>query len=282
MLSCGAGYLRREESPHSGLRAYRKAVSAYVGKEEDDQLYVKAVQQSIQGSWTKWQNIVRRDMSWNTILSKSPRLITFALGATYNTVVSPVNMKRWGLADEDTCELCRKGWCDIKHILSGCTVALAQGRYRYRHDAVLKKIAHGLAQSINQQNNARDGTKRLKKTGIEFVREGHEPKKTCSAKGKDGLLYEANDWTMDVDIGRQLKFPNIVVTGLRPDVVIKSANTKSLIIIELTCPSEENLEARHQDKISRYEGLAGSCRKAGWKTHLFAVEVQVGARGLRV
>ena len=49
------------------------------------------------------------------------------------------------------------------------------------------------------------------------------------------------------------------------------------MMIELTSPSEENLEVRHKEKEGKYEGLAGECRKAGWRTHLFAVEV--GARG---
>jgi len=48
-------------------------------------------------------------------------------------------------------------------------------------------------------------------------------------------------------------------------------------MVELTCPSEENFEARHKDKMDKYHDLKVSCINAGWTTHLFAVEV--GARG---
>ena len=48
-------------------------------------------------------------------------------------------------------------------------------------------------------------------------------------------------------------------------------------MVELTCPCEENFEVRHKEKEARYEGLAADCRKAGWRTYVFAVEV--GARG---
>ena len=65
-----------------------------VGKEDEEQLYVKAVQQGVQGSWTRWQRIMRRDMSWNTMLASSPRLISFAIGSTYKTLASPANLKR--------------------------------------------------------------------------------------------------------------------------------------------------------------------------------------------
>ena len=43
------------------------------------------------------------------------------------------------------------------------------------------------------------------------------------------------------------------------------------------CPTEENTEERHSEKISCYEGLLKDCIDAGWKVHLFAIEA--GARG---
>ena len=41
----------------------------------------------------------------------------------------------------------------MSHVLSGCrSVALVQGRYRYRHDSVLRVIAHYIALLIKGIN----------------------------------------------------------------------------------------------------------------------------------
>ena len=58
---------------------------------------------------------------------------------------------------------------------------------------------------------------------------------------------------------------------------IYSVLEKTVILIELTSPCEENFEDRHFDKISRYEALCVSIRENCWRHHLFAIEV--GARG---
>ena len=46
-----------------------------------------------------------------------------------------------------------------------------------------------------------------------------------------------------------------------------------MILIELMCPVEDNIEQRHSEKVSHYEGLLKECINAGWKVHLFAKEV---------
>uniref|UniRef100_A0A1A8DYB0 Uncharacterized protein n=1 Tax=Nothobranchius kadleci TaxID=1051664 RepID=A0A1A8DYB0_NOTKA len=49
-----------------------------------------------------------------------------------------------------------------------------------------------------------------------------------------------------VDVGRQLKFPeNITATSLRPDMVI-SESTKQVVILELTVPWEDHIEEAHE------------------------------------
>jgi len=51
----------------------------------------------------------------------------------------------------------------------------------------------------------------------------------------------------------------------------------TVIMVELTCPCEENIEARNREKLAKYTTLVADCQIANWKVHLFAVEV--GARG---
>ena len=49
------------------------------------------------------------------------------------------------------------------------------------------------------------------------------------------------------------------------------------IIIELTVHWEERCNEAHERKLSKYEDLLAECRKQGWKTWNFPVEV--GCRG---
>ena len=102
----------------------------------------------------------------------------------------------------------------------------------------------------------------------------------CSSKKKPhvGILHESSDWKLSVDFDSSLVFPSfIAITSSRPDIVIYSVLKKTVILIELTSPCEENFEDRHFDKIARYEALCVSIRENGWRHHLFAIEV--GARG---
>ncbi|XP_057297938.1 ubiquitin carboxyl-terminal hydrolase 17-like protein 6 [Hydractinia symbiolongicarpus] len=53
--------------------------------------------------------------------------------------------------------------------------------------------------------------------------------------------------------------------------------TKTVIILELTCPCEENMETWHGVKVDKYSSLCSVMRLNNWSVHFFAVEV--GARG---
>ena len=79
---------------------------------------------------------------------------------------------------------------------------------------------------------------------------------------------------MRVDLDRQLRFPvEITATSLRPDLVVWSTKAKSVLLIELTIPAEEGIEAAYERKKAKYSDLAAECREAGWKTTIYPVEV---------
>ena len=50
-----------------------------------------------------------------------------------------------------------------------------------------------------------------------------------------------------------------------------------MILIELTCPCEENIEAWHKAKVNKYLSLKSVIENNGWTVDLLAVEV--GTRG---
>ena len=69
--------------------------------------------------------------------------------------------------------------------------------------------------------------------------------------------------------------PHIAFAELRPDITIFSNKLKRVIVIELTCPCEENMEAWHNTKVNKYMSLKSVFENNGWNVGLFAVEVVV-------
>ena len=157
-----------------------------------------------------------------------------------------------------------------------CQNALQSGRYTFRHNAVLRVIAHEMQVMINQIK--KEVREVCKDSIINFLKEGEQRKASSKKYNKSGILHEAKDWVMEVDVDQQLRFPEAIsISTQRPDIVIYSLKLRKVILIQLTCPAEENIEERHSEKESRYESLLKDCINAGWKVHLFAIEV--GARG---
>ena len=112
-----------------------------------------------------------------------------------------------------------------------------------------------------------------------FVSAGARGKQKPSDARSRSLLDYANDWQLQVDFeDRKLVFPpNICATNLRPDIVISSAKTCNVILLELTCCAEEGIDAAQLRKETRYAELMTDIAAQGWTAQLFTLEV--GARG---
>ena len=111
-----------------------------------------------------------------------------------------------------------KCWCSQKqtlnHILNGCKRALDQGRFTWRHDSILYFIAN----CLDMKNF------------------------TCYVD-IDG--YQTNS-------GGTLP-PEIIVSTLKPDIVIVDKKLKSIIIFELTVPGETRIHEAHRIKAEKYQ-----------------------------
>ena len=247
----GLGMRTLRNIPEKATKEYRKSVGELSKKQDDEEAFAKAVQMSLQGQWTKWQNYIANDLSWKTIWAMPPNLLSFCIGSTYNTLASPSNELRWGLSVDSSCKLCNKTNCTISHILSGCYFSPQEGRYGYRHDNVLKVLVDNITTFLSKKPPSIP--KKINK--VEFVREGTLVKRK-TAKPHKGIFHLSNDWVMNSDLDGNLQFPEfIAITALRPDIVIYSQKIKTIIIIELTCPSEENIEERHDGKTNKYSDL---------------------------
>ena len=110
------------------------------------------------------------------------------------------------------------------------------------------------------------------KTSIKFVKKA--VKVSHKRSPPVGILYHASDWVLIADLNSNYCFPvHIAFTQLRPDITIFSNNLRKVILIELTCPCEENMESWHSNKINKYLALTTTIESNGWCVELFAVEV---------
>ena len=85
-------------------------------------------------------------------------------------------------------------------------------------------------------------------------------------------------WKVSADLKTSLLFPvHIIQTEKRPDIVAWSDSKKSVLLIELTVPWEENREKAQERKKNRYVTLRADCVEKGWICHVIPIEV--GCRG---
>ena len=65
--------------------------------------------------------------------------------------------------------------------------------------------------------------------------------------------------------------------GLKPDLVVLSRSTKTIALLELTCPFDRNLHKAQSYKVDKYTDLESDLEAKGWKIHL--VPFEVSSRG---
>merc|ERR1712082_88818 len=122
----------------SGTKKERRAmIIDKVREAEEDKRIVKMASLAKQGAHTRWE-VPEKKLSHREILSSSEMRLKFLVKSVYDLLPTPSNKNIW-YGSEETCKLCG-GNGTLAHILSGCEVALAQGRYRWRHDQVLRQI----------------------------------------------------------------------------------------------------------------------------------------------
>ncbi|XP_061896833.1 uncharacterized protein LOC133645919 [Entelurus aequoreus] len=248
----------------------RQLVQEEIRAEVEEERCCRMVSMSKQGAWTRWEHAEPRKLTWAELWRAEPLRTKFLIQSVYDVLPCPANLHIWGLADTPECKLCqRRG--TLEHILSCCPKALGEGRYRWRHDQVLKALADSICAAIqNSKSQA------APKQSITFIRAGQKASRQPNFSG--GLLATARDWQLHVDLGRQLKFPaNIASTSLRPDMVLTSESTKQVVLLELTVPWEERIDEANERKRAKYAELTVECRSNGWRARCEPVEI--GCRG---
>ena len=129
----------------------------------------------------------------------------------------------------------------LAHILSNCTVALDQGRFTWRHDSVLKSI-------------------------VSFV----------SANLRPGFSLFSDLAGFQSPTGGVIP-PHVLVTPLHPDVFLVNEESREVVLFELTCPWERNIDRSHEFKENKYAPIVADMSR-NFRVYSFSVEV--AARGL--
>ena len=238
-------------------------------KAEEETRHVKAVAMKKQGSWTRWEGVRERALTWQDIWSMEEHRVKFLLCSVYDVLPTPSNLHTWGLAESPSCMLCGKP-ANLEHVLSSCQSSLADGKLRWRHDKILAQLADGVEQARKKPKGLSTGPH-----FINFIRSGEN---AAAGQRSKGILASANDWEMQVDLKKQLKFPEeIAHTSLRPDMVLWSRGTKQVVLIELTVPWEERIEEAYERKLKKYQALILESQENRWKA--WNLPVEVGCRG---
>jgi hypothetical protein len=182
-----------------------------------------------------------------TGLSKS--LLKFGINSVTNTLPTIDNLKRWGYlrSGDESCLLCGETAPTITHVLSMCKGALGEkedtfNRVKWRHDNVLSEFVNSVAPHM-----IANGFK------VFVDLEGHQ--------------YHYRSFPID-----------IVDTSLRPDVIFWNMTERSVILAELTCPMEHNLEAAFVRKMLKYTSLQEELKEYGFTVSISPFEVS--ARGI--
>ena len=212
----------------------------------------KAVQQGQQGRWTTWDEALQRPISWSDIWSMPPLRLSFVIRSLYDQLPSRDNLRKWGMVEDSRYALSGEVQT-LRHVLSSCKYALAQGWYTWRHNQVLQILVEAI-ESACSKANARESVIQRR---MYFLREGASQyaRSKCKTPRRD-LLENANDWMTAADIGGMKHYSHVIQeSGQRPDAVMASKKTETIIIAVLTAPWEYRMEQSNVLKEDRYSEL---------------------------
>ena len=102
--------------------------------------------------------------------------------------------------------------------------------------------------------------------------------RTYGASSAQGLLEDYKDWKISADLPDFDEYPEAIkATRMIPDIVISSASSRKIIMVELTVPYESRMEEANIFKREKYSDLSKELKRAGFDTKILPVEI--GARG---
>lgn len=124
-----------------------------------------------QGAWTNWEHASTRKITWTELWKSEPARLKFLIQSVYDvipchpTCIAAAEQKHQHIGGT-------RG--SLQHILNCCPEALGEGRYRWRHDQVLKAVADTVRIRIQQSRHQPPASQ-----NITFIRAGGETSLTA-------------------------------------------------------------------------------------------------------
>ena len=101
-----------------------------------------------QGNLFKIAEQSEGDLSWKSYMFNLPKgLLSFATRAAIDVLPSGDNLNIWGKSDKSSCDLCGNK-STLLHILNACKTSLNQGRYTFRHNAIIEFLVKYLKDNV--------------------------------------------------------------------------------------------------------------------------------------
>ena len=152
--------------------------------------------------------------------------------------------------DNDKCRVCKKEAETTFHILAGCDT-LAKKEYLDRHNCVAKYLHHQICSAYN----------------IHTAKKWHEHNPPEVIMNTNVELIWDMLLTTDRNVGAN-----------RPDIVIRDKRKNKVFIIDVSCPSDVNVEKKENEKLSKYSALRVELGKM-WKSECVVIPIVVGGLG---
>ena len=184
------------------------------------------------------------DISWKACLvGLSEATYSFAVRSLVDCLPTNANLVLWKKVLSDKCGSCGSQRQTLLHVLNNCASKLHM--YSWRHNNILLKLKNFVCTYLPESDIF------------------------CDLLVENNLFRDVNISTVPIDI---------CITNLRPDLVIVDRLNKSVSILELTVPYEENILKAQERKSMKYRSLISGIEENGFKCYFSTIEI--GSRGI--
>ena len=217
----------------------KAAVKKKIDSSDDAARFDNISNLEVQGSFWRQGCVGRSSLDyWSKAVWSFPsHIMSFALNTAHDTLPHNSNLVRWKRNVSPLCRLCGK-LQTLRHVLNACPVALKERRYDARHDAVLAEIEYFVHNHLSH-----------------------------NAWGKDYSI------TADLPSKEYQPPQHLCPTQLKPDLVVWNDSKRTVLLIELTCPFEENFVHAATRKDTRYHELATTAKLDGIQCTVWPIQV---------
>ena len=137
------GFLELAKNSISSIsrKTLGKACKAIFKKEVSKNWNESLCKLSVQSKFLDACDLEKSNRVWARILVGLPaKQLSFILRASFDTLPTPLNQRRWKMRIDASCDLCKSKSPTVLHILNYCPTALNQKRFTWRHESVLLKL----------------------------------------------------------------------------------------------------------------------------------------------